>query len=155
MTPYMAPIPQKFREIVLQLLFCSDFHPAPDEGLASFMMGEFALSSKSVRLAQERAALVVSRLVEIDQKIGGASSEYSFDRIPNVEKNILRLGVFELFYDETIPPKVAIAESIRLTRKYATPEGGSFVNAILDTLYKEGGDPVAPISQVSTEQAPL
>lgn len=88
-------------------------------------------------MAQERKELIRAKLEEIDQKITAASSSYSFDRIPRIERNILRLGIFELFYDPSLPPKVAIAEAIRLTRKYATPEGGTFVNAILDSLYKQ------------------
>jgi N utilization substance protein B len=133
----MAPAPQKFREIVFQLLYSSDFDASQDEDISAFMMGEFALSGTSIRKAQERRNLIVARLEEIDPLIAQASSSYSFDRIPSIERTILRLGIFELIFDELIPPKVAIAEAIRLARKYATPEGGTFVNAVLDALYKK------------------
>lgn len=151
----MAPSPQKFREIVFQLLYCSDFDASQDEDIGSFLMGEFAISSRSVRLAQERRDLVVAKSLLIDEKITEASSDYTFDRIPRIERNILRLGVFELFYDEAIPPKVAIAESIRLARKYASPEGGSFVNAVLDTLYQKSVQNDEQLLPVSEGQTPL
>ena len=74
---------------------------------------------------------------EIDQSITTHSKEYEFDRIPRVEKNLIRLGVFEMKYSKETPPKVAISEAIRLARKFATHESAKFVNAILDAIYKE------------------
>lgn len=133
----MAPSPQKFREIVFQLLYSSDFNASEEEDLGHFIKSEFALSNKSIRIAQERRNLVINKLHSIDDLIIKFSSNYSFDRIPKIERTILRLGIYELFFDIKIPPKVAIAEAIRLTRKYATPEGGTFVNAVLDSLYQK------------------
>ncbi len=155
----MAPTPQKFREIVFQLLYCNDFEVAQEEDVGAFMMGEFALSGRSMRSAQERKAQIGAKLPEIDQKIAEASSGYTFDRIPRVERNVLRLGIFELFYDEAIPPKVAIAEAIRLARKFASPEGGSFVNAVLDTLYQQVEEPnerpEEQLGSIARGEAPL
>lgn len=133
----MAPTPQKFREIVLQILYSSDFNASQDEDMGTFMKEEFALSSKSMRLAQERRDQILAKKEEADALIGEFSSSYSLERIPRTERAILRLGVYELLFDTAIPPKVAIAEAIRLARKYATPEGGMFVNAVLDSLYKK------------------
>ena len=70
-------------------------------------------------------------------KLAPCSLNYDFDRIQTVTKNILRLAVFELFFDPSIPPKVAIAEAIRLSRKFSTPESAAFVNALLDHLYRQ------------------
>ena len=135
----------KFREIVFQLLY-SQTIGTPDETLMiDLIMGELAVSKKNVRLAQEKVHLIQENLPEIDRLISSVSTSYDFERIQTVTKNILRLGIFELFYDELIPPKVAIAEAIRLSRKFNTPESASFVNALLDHLYKkslgEEGDP--------------
>jgi N utilization substance protein B len=71
----------------------------------------------------------------IDEKITSLSPDYSFARISRVEKTILRLGVYEILFDDLIPPLVAISEAIRLTRKFGTPESARFVNAILDRVY--------------------
>ena len=118
--------PQKFREIVFQLLYSQDV-AHPDEMLMTeLMMGELAVSKKNVRLAQERVSSIRDQLPAIDEKISSVTVSYDFDRIQTVTKNILRLAVFELFFDPSIPPKVAIAEAIRLSRKFSTPESAAW-----------------------------
>ena len=101
------------------------------------MMQELQATRRAMSDAHTRAHQVLSKLSEIDPQITTASTEYSFERISRVEKTILRLGLFELFFDSAIPPKVAIAEAIRLCRKFGTPESSQFVNAILDGVYKK------------------
>lgn len=130
--------PQKFREIVFQILFSAEFDPDGSNDTALMLMGELKVTKRAVMEARERASQVLARLAEIDEKISGASHEYQFDRISSAEKCALRLGLFELLYDPSLPPKVAIAEAIRLTRKFGTPESAHFVNAILDAVYKHG-----------------
>jgi transcription antitermination protein NusB len=150
----MALSQQKFREIVFQLLYSLDIG-RPDETLMiELMMAELTVSKKNVRLAQERVHHIQAKLSEIDSLISSVSTSYDFGRIQTVTKNILRLGVFELFFDDQIPPKVAIAEAIRLSRKFNTPESASFVNALLDHLYHASlGSPLNP--QQLTEHAQL
>lgn len=128
--------PQKFREIVLQILFSSDFDKSQTEDTAMMLMAELKVSKKNVLLAHEKVLSIFEKLVEIDEKISSYSTEYSFDRISNVEKAVLRLGVYELMNDPSVPEIVVISEAIRLTRKFATPESSQFVNAILDKVYK-------------------
>ncbi len=111
--------------------------------MIELIMAELSVSKKNVRLAQEKVNQIIEKLSEIDRLISSVSTSYDFDRIQIVTKNILRLGVFELFFDSGIPPKVAIAEAIRLSRKFSTPESASFVNALLDNLYQASlGAPV-------------
>lgn len=130
--------PQKFREIVYQILFSSAFDGSEIESTALMLMGELKVTKRAVLDACERARQVLSRLSEIDEKIRNASAQYQFERISSAEKCALRLGFFELLYDASLPNKVAIAEAIRLTRKFGTPESADFVNAILDTVHKHG-----------------
>jgi N utilization substance protein B len=132
----MALPPQKFREIVFQILYSSDFLFDHLEDTAVMLMVELKVTKKSVLEAYERVKQIHSKLIGIDEKIGAFSTEYHFDRILKVEKTILRLAIFELLFDRSIPPLVAIAEAIRLTRKFGTPESAQFVNAILDRVYK-------------------
>ncbi len=140
----MSLPPQKFREIVFQILFSAGFEPYGLDETALMLMGELKVTKRAVREASERASEVLAKLVEIDKKISDASHEYQFDRISSAEKCALRLGLFELLYDPSLPPKVAIAEAIRLTRKFGTPESGHFVNAILDAVYKHELELAAP-----------
>jgi N utilization substance protein B len=131
----MALSPQKFREIVFQLLYSQDIGHPNDEAMLDLMMAELAVTKKSVKTAQDKVHEIVALLHEIDPLIASVSTSYTFDRIQTVTKNILRLAVYELFFEKSIPHKVAIAEAIRLSRKFNSPESASFANALLDNLY--------------------
>lgn len=132
----MALSQQKFREMVFQLLYSKDTGNSDEEAMLELMMAQLAVSKRNTQHAQERVREILSHLSEIDLLIASVSKSYDFDRIQTVTKNILRLGVFELFFDQNIPPKVAITEAMRLSRKFGTPESATFVNALLDNLYK-------------------
>ena len=136
----MALAQRKVREIVFQLIYSYDFAQNEPVDMISFLMRRFAVPKKIICRAQEKATAVCQKNPELDQKIAQSSLAYALERIPRVEKNILRLGIYELFYQKELPPKVVIAEAIRLARKYATPEGADFINAILDQLYHERED---------------
>ena len=73
---------------------------------------------------------------DIDEQIAKETHSYEFKRIYSIERNILRLGVYEMLYDDQVPPKVAIAEAMRLGKKFGTPASVAFINAIMDHLYK-------------------
>lgn len=140
----MTVPPQKFRELVLQLLYSHDVGQTDEEAMVKLMMKELAVTKKVVKRALDRVRAIVVCQRDIDAKITSASASYAFDRIQVLERNILRLAVYELFSDEEIPAKVAITEALRLCRKFGTAESGAFVNAVLDHLYKasigEGDD---------------
>lgn len=131
-------LPQrKFREVVFQYLYSYDFDSAGDRGYRnSLLMGETHITKKNMADVEKRVMGILPHIEEIDNKIMSVVKSYSFDRIPRVERSVLRLGVFELCYDDDIPAKVAIAEALRLARKFSTPEAASFINAILDSFYK-------------------
>ena len=135
----MALPHQKFREIIFQLLYSRHLGHADEQVMLELMMAELEVSKKNVKAAQDKVQQIIAHLDRIDPIIASVSTSYSFERIQTVPKNILRLGVFELFFDKQevpIPPKVVIAEAIRLSRKFNTPESASFVNALLDHLYQ-------------------
>lgn len=140
----MSLAPQKFREIVFQLLYSCDFEATSDEEMVPFMMHELKVTKRIMVDATTRMRLAMAKRSEIDAMIQTTSTEYTFERISRVEKTILRLSLFELLFDDSIPPKVAIAEAIRLCRKFGTPESSQFVNAILDGVYKNKyGTPIS------------
>lgn len=126
---------QKFREIVFQILFSEDVCPTQDQGIIHLLMAKVKVSKKSIHLAYEKVAKLKSMVERFDLMIEQSAQEYQFDRITRVEKNIIRLMLFEIF-KEDLPHKVGISEGIRLARKFGTPESGSFVNAILDSCCK-------------------
>lgn len=143
----MAFSQQKFREIVFQLLFSQDFLQMEEE-MVDFMMEQLFVTKKTIYLAQEKWKEIVAHLSEIDEVIALYSSSYEISRIAKVEKNVLRLGVYELLYEPDLPPKVVIAEAIRLARKFSTAESSSFVNAVLDALFqsREKNDNLTAVS---------
>lgn len=127
--------PQKFREIVFQLLYSDDF--GTDTEVSGMLMAQLAVTKRILREATIVRDRVLEKKEEVDGYIGRHSENYDFERIPRVERNVIRLGVYELLFCPEIPPKVAIAEAIRITRKFATPEAATFVNAILDSIFKQ------------------
>ncbi len=130
-------LPQrKFREIVFQMIYSQDFSSTVDPKAAASLLDQLKVTKKSLRLALEKVTTLFTHLEKIDHLISKFSEDYDFKRIARIERNILRLAVFELLYDESVPPKVAMAEAIRLSRKFGTPEGGAFVNAVLDAIHK-------------------
>lgn len=128
---------QKFREAVFQMLYSYDLGRGDENDMIDLIMHELAITKKVAKEALARAQLMRRKLSEIDAMIGKTSQSYTFERIQSVERNVLRLGLYELLFDDTIPPKVALAEAMRLTRKFGTKESAAFVNAILDTIYKQ------------------
>lgn len=149
-------VPQKkFREIVFQVLYSYDLGQTDHQEIIDLLMNELAVTRKTVRMAIEKAGYIIHVHEETDAMIAEASVSYAFNRIQTVEKNILRLGIFELLFDDEIPPKVAISEAVRLARKFGSPESANFVNAVLDTLYKASKGEDVNIDQITNSIAEL
>ena len=81
-----------------------------------------------------------SHIKEIDEKISSVTEHWELRRMAIIDKNILRLGVYELLHRNDIPPKVSINEAIELAKKYSTKNSGTFVNGILDKIYTQYGN---------------
>ena len=82
---------------------------------------------------------VVGKLGKIDQIIERCAPEWPIDQITVVDRNILRMGIYELLYSnkDEVPPKVAINEAIELAKTFGGESSGRFVNGVLGTIYKE------------------
>jgi N utilization substance protein B len=132
----MAFIREKNREIVFQALFAQNFYLSEKNDLVQFFMPIIKTTKKNVNTLFEAVDNILLKLNEIDEIIKNISKEYNFNRISKVELNIIRLCIYEIKYDENIPAKVAIAEAIRLCKKFSSKESSNFVNAIVDEFYK-------------------
>lgn len=117
------------------MLYSRDLNDSADAKIFSSMLDQFVVTRKVLYRAAVKIEAIFHRIDGIDPLISKFSKDYDFNRISRVERNILRLGLFELKFEGEIPPKVAIAEAVRLGRKFGTPEGGSFVNAVLDAIF--------------------
>jgi transcription antitermination protein NusB len=84
----------------------------------------------------ETAEAVAARAGELDRRIDEAAIGWTADRMGAVERNVLRMGVYEL-ETGSVPPEVAISEAVKLARRYASNEAGKFVNGVLDRIARE------------------
>ncbi len=82
---------------------------------------------------------VVVNISEIDKIIEKSAPEWPIDKITIVDRNVLRIGLYELIFGdkEEVPPKVAINESIELAKNFGGKNSGKFINGVLGTVYKE------------------
>ena len=125
------------RERALQALYQIDVAAAGiDEALANFWRS-FEPVEEAVRvLAEELVRGVAERRREVDETIERASSNWRIDRMAKVDRNVLRLAVYELVATD-VPVKVAINEAIELGKKYGSESSGAFVNGVLDRIAGE------------------
>ena len=87
--------------------------------------------------ARETAAAVADRAGELDRRIDEATEDWPADRLGALERNVLRIGIYELEKGE-VPPEVAINEAVRLAKRYASDDAGKLVNGILGRIAREG-----------------
>jgi len=128
----------KAREYALQLLYQIDITKADIIVVSEMfwaMPEQYEDQDPEVKdFTQELVAGVVDHLKEIDSMIINHATNWKLDRMSVVDRNILRLGGYELMYRKDIPPKVAINEAIDLAKKFSGPNAGKFVNGILDKI---------------------
>jgi leucyl-tRNA synthetase len=95
-------------------------------------------SPASIRSFSKRLVHGVwEKRADLDQTIRGSSENWRLERMSLLDRNILRLGLFELLYMKDIPPKVTIDEAVELAKQYGAEESGAFINGILDRIYSD------------------
>lgn len=132
----------KSREVCLQLLFQREFSSEENipKTLHQFRQA-FNVNEEVWSYGQKLLLGILENKEEIDSTIRDFSANWKFDRIALVDLNLMRIGIFELMYNsEEIPPRVAIDEAIELAKKYASEHSSSFVNGVLDQVFKEKCD---------------
>jgi N utilization substance protein B len=139
---------RKAREIALQILYQREVQEqlSDDQALALFWHS-FAGGGEPPNEPDDDARPFAEHLVrgvrahqpEIDALIGAASRNWRIERMARVDRNLLRLAIYELKYAEDVPAKVAINEAIEIAKRYGTAESPAFVNGILDRCREELG----------------
>lgn len=129
---------RRARECALQMLFSYDVtRPSLDELLDSFW-GELAEASEEVRgFANELAAGTIQHLDEIDDRIKLRTEHWRIPRMAVVDRNLLRMAVFEFLYQPNTPRTVAINEALEIARRFSTSESTQFINGILDAIKRD------------------
>ena len=130
------------RSIVLQSLFELDFRSSPLARLPLILdknIDEFGPGLTDRAFVDVLAHGVAGKRSALDQLIVKAAPEWPIDQITIVDRNVLRMGLFELLYEnkEEVPPKVAINEAIEVAKKYGGESSGKFVNGVLGSVYKD------------------
>lgn len=135
----------KARELTLQILYELDIKndvllPFLDEYWRRFS-GQQAIEKEVQNFATELARGTVENLAEIDKLISSYAKNWQLKRMAVIDRNIIRMGCFELLFLKDIPPKVSINEAIELAKRYGDVESSKFVNGILDRVHKEKTTP--------------
>jgi N utilization substance protein B len=122
------------REVALQLLFQRDHNPGVDrpavERFAQDRLRDPALASFCLALYDG----VLAHLGDIDRRLGAAAENWRLPRMAAVDRNVLRLGAYELLFAGDTPSGVALDEAIELARRYGSADSPGFVNGVLDRL---------------------
>lgn len=134
------------RSVALQSLFEWDFKGKAKGSLKEITqhnIAEFAPGMDDTDFIFDLVFGVEKEREEIDTMISGSAPDWPLEQITNVDRNVLRLGIYELKFAqmEDVPPKVAINESIELAKTFGGASSGKFVNGVLGTIYKEMGEP--------------
>jgi len=123
------------RENCLQSLYASDIaHLEPSSVLATFQMMDFALETKNFEFYRALYSSTVDNLKKIDGIISGISLNWEIERMPAVDRAILRMAVCEMMVLADAPVPVIIDEAIELAKKYSTDKSGKFINGVLDNI---------------------
>jgi len=125
------------RELALKFLYQAEFNSnSPDSELNSFC--ERANVSEEIQdFTQTLIKNIFFHKKEVDGLLKKISANWVPDRMAMIDKNILRLGICELLFDSTTPPKVVINEAVEIAKKFGTEESPDFINGILDKVYKD------------------
>jgi len=130
------------RTIAVQTLYQWDFNGKTDNLLEILKLNKesFAPEFDDQGFIEHLVDGVAKFIAEIDTLIVRFAPEWPLDQITIVDRNVLRLGIFELRYDDKIPAKVAINEAIELAKAFGGESSGKFVNGVLGAVYKDMGE---------------
>lgn len=133
------------RSIVLQSLYEWDFYGQKQGALKTIVernLQDFGPGLEELDFVWSLVDGIVKHIPELDKVIEKAAPEWPIPQIPIVDRNVLRIGLYELLYSdkEEVPPKVAINEAIELAKSFSGETSGKFVNGVLGTVYKQIGE---------------
>ncbi len=133
----------KSREYALQMLYQVDIrHALPEQIVGEFWQEQEYESPEEVKVfANQLVRGTTEHLEEIDPMIAKHAENWNLKRMAVIDRNILRLGVFELLHMNEAPPKVCINEAIELAKRFGDAKSGKFVNGILDAIHKRHAKP--------------
>ncbi|MCD6583847.1 MAG: transcription antitermination factor NusB [Candidatus Omnitrophica bacterium] len=127
----------KAREIALCILYQMEITKKKVVELLNTYLESYPQKQEVIDFSRILVGGVEKSLSSIDSIIKKYARNWEIERMAVIDRNILRLGIFELLYLEDIPPKVSINEAIELAKRFGDKDSSRFVNGILDRIYKE------------------
>ena len=132
------------RTVILQTLYEWDFYKQEKDitAILERNLKEFAPGIDEPDFAWRILKGIAEHLTDIDDILKKAAPDWPVDKIAVIDRNILRIGLYELLFADhnEVPPRVAINEAIELAKNYGGPNTSRFVNGVLGTIYREMGD---------------
>ena len=126
------------RTIAMQTLFAWDFNGQKKENIDQVIeenFNNFAPQFNDHGFVKDTINGVLDNLEEIDNNIRKYATEWPLEQITIVDRNVMRIGIYELLYNEKIPPRVAINEAIEIAKAFGGESSGKFVNGVLGAIY--------------------
>src|SRR3990172_528001 len=145
---------RKARECALQMLFAADVASTPAEDVVRTYwaeLGEPDIEDAARAFATRLAAGTLAHVETLDERIRSRAEHWRISRMAIVDRNILRLSVYEFLYEPT-PRTVAINEALEIARRFSTYEATQFINGILDAI-KRDLDEQLPQTHVEAEES--
>jgi len=128
---------RKSRELALQALYQEEL--AGQAGLWDFeeFCVHFQVNKKAIPYAIKLLQGVQEKRADINQLISRYAENWRLERMSIIDRNILRLAVYELYFQDDVPTSVAINEAVEIAKRYSTDDSGPFINGILDGMARE------------------
>ena len=141
------------RTIAVQTLYQWDFNDQTKDikDITAEVRQNFAPEFDDGKFISHLVGGVVKNKKDIDELITKFAPEWPLDQITIVDRNVLRIGTFELRFDNAIPAKVAINEAIELAKTFGGESSGKFVNGVLGAIYKDMGEKEVDKTQINKE----
>lgn len=127
---------RKARESTLQILFQLEFNDSDAEKAFRLYWKDKKATKEVKDYCKWLIKGVISHRESIDRSIQSISERWRLSRMPVVDRNILRMAVFELLYEEDVAPAIVINEAIEIAKKFSSEQAAAFINGVLDTLRK-------------------
>ncbi len=128
---------RKGRELAIQILYEMEMKDTPPKAVFDLFWKHEDISEEVRQFTIELVEGVYRNRREIDQVIEEHSLHWKLPRMAVVDRNILRLGVYELLYLHDIPTSVTLNEAIEIAKKFGTEDSGAFINGILDNIAED------------------
>lgn len=126
----------KAREYALQMLYQVDIRRTQDPQVAEEFWQLHEVEDEVKVFATTLVRGTMTHLTEVDALITAHAEHWDLKRMAVIDRNILRLGVYELMHEDEVPPKVSISEAVELAKRFGDTESSKFINGILDAILK-------------------